>query len=143
VYTIGYKGRSLREFIHRLQQANVDAVIDVRLRNTSHLLGYTKQDDLRFLLTEGFGIAYEHCLDFAPSPDILDTYRDDHDWQRYVAQFRPLLAERPVIPIAQRILEQYAAPCLLCAEPTPEYCHRRLVVEYWAAHLPDITIAHL
>jgi uncharacterized protein (DUF488 family) len=143
LYTIGYKGKPLREFIGQLYGAGIDALIDIRLRNTSHLLGYTKRDDLSFVLTEGFGIAYEHCPNLAPSPEILDTYRQERDWCRYVARFRPLLADRSAIAIGQRILEQYAAPCLLCAEPTAERCHRRLVAEHWAAQLRDITIVHL
>jgi uncharacterized protein (DUF488 family) len=143
VYTIGHKGKPLRQFIGELRSAGIDAVIDVRLRNTSHLLGYTKQDDLSFLLTEGFGIAYEHCPDLTPSPEIMDAYRQDHDWSRYVARFRPLLAGRPAIVTGQRVLKQYAAPCLLCAEQSAERCHRRLVAEHWAAELPDITIVHL
>jgi uncharacterized protein (DUF488 family) len=143
LYTIGYKGKSLRQFIAQLRDAGIDAVIDVRLRNTSHLLGYTKRDDLSFLLSEGFGIAYEHCPDLAPSPAILETYRQDRDWCRYLDQFLPLLADRPSIAIGRRILDRYAAPCLLCAEPTPEQCHRRLVAEHWAAQLPGITIVHL
>jgi uncharacterized protein (DUF488 family) len=143
LYTIGHKGKPLREFIAQLRGAGIDAVIDIRLRNTSHLLGYTKGDDLSFLLTEGFHVAYEHCPDLAPSPDILDTYRQDSNWCRYVAQFRPLLADRSATVIGQRLLQQYQAPCLLCAERTAEHCHRRLVAEYWAAQLPDVTVVHL
>jgi uncharacterized protein (DUF488 family) len=143
VYTIGHKGKSLQTFIDLLRSAGVDLVVDVRLRNTSHLLGYTKRDDLAFLLTEGFGIAYEHHPDLAPSPEILDAYRQDHDWCRYVTQFRPLLIDRSASAIGQQILERYAAPCLLCAEPTAEQCHRRLVAEHWAASLSDITVVHL
>jgi len=143
IYTIGYKGKPLRDFVNQLRGAGVDALIDVRLRNTSHLLGYTKRDDLSFLLTEGFGIGYEHCPDLAPSPEILDAYREDHDWCRYVAHFRPLLADRSAFATGQRILKHYSAPCLLCAEPTAEQCPRRLVAEHWAAHLPDVTIVHL
>ncbi len=58
IYTIGYKGKSLETFIEQLRRAGSDAVIDVRLRNTSHLAGYTKRDTLQFLLREGFSIAY-------------------------------------------------------------------------------------
>jgi uncharacterized protein (DUF488 family) len=143
VYTIGHKGKSLRTFVDQLRGVQVDILVDVRLRNTSHLLGYTKRDDLAFLLVEGFGIAYEHCPDLAPSPEILDAYRQDHDWCRYVAAFRPLLIERSAYVAGQRILKHYSAPCLLCAEPTAEQCHRRLVVEHWAVCLPDVTIVHL
>ena len=76
LYTIGYQRKPLARFIGDLQAAGVDGVIDVRLRNTSHLAGYTKRDDLAFLLREGFGIEYEHRPELAPTPEIFDAYRD-------------------------------------------------------------------
>ncbi len=143
LYTIGYKSKSLATFIGLLREAGVDAVIDVRLRNTSHLCGYTKRDDLAFLLGEGFSIAYEHHPDLAPSPEIFAAYRDDPDWAVYEADFLPLLAERVSEAVGREILAHYRAPCLLCAEPTADHCHRRLIAEYWAEHLPDLNIVHL
>lgn len=143
IYTIGYKGKPLATFIIQLREANMDAVIDVRLRNTSHLAGYTKRDDLAFLLREGFSIAYEHHPELAPTAEILDAYRDDQDWETYESRFLPLLAERAAESIGREIMARYRLPCLLCAEPEPDHCHRRLVAEYWAAHLPELTIVHL
>ena len=143
VYTIGYQRKPLATFIGQLREAGADAVIDVRLRNTSHLAGYTKRDTLDFLLREGFGIAYEHHPELAPTPEILDAYREDEDWAAYVTLFLPLLKERAAEAIGREILARYRAPCLLCAEPTAEHCHRRLVAEYWAKHLPGLTVVHL
>jgi len=143
VYTIGYKEKPLSKFIGDLRAAGVDAVIDIRLRNTSHLAGYTKRDDLAFLLVEGFGIAYEHHPELAPTPEILDAYRADGDWSAYEARFIPLLAERAAEQVGRQTLARYSAPCLLCAEPTADHCHRRLVAEYWAARIPELTIVHL
>jgi uncharacterized protein (DUF488 family) len=143
VYTIGYKGKSLQEFIDQLRAAGVDAVIDIRLRNTSHLAGYTKRDDLAFLLREGFGIAYEHHPELAPTPEIREAYLADNDWAAYEAHFLPLMRERRVEVVGHDILARYRSPCLLCAEPEADHCHRRLVAEYWAAHLPDATTVHL
>jgi uncharacterized protein (DUF488 family) len=143
VHTIGYRGRSLAAFIGLLREACVDAVIDIRLRNTSHLAGYTKRDDLAFLLREGFGIAYEHHPELAPSPEILDSYRADGNWSAYEATFTTLLAERVAEEAGRDILARYKAPCLLCAEPTADNCHRRLVAEYWADHMPGLVIVHL
>lgn len=143
IYTIGYHGKSLATFITQLREAGVDAVIDVRLRNTSHLAGYTKRDDLAFLLREGFGIAYEHHPELAPTDDILDAYRADGDWAAYEARFGPLLAERAAEEVGCAVLARYRAPCLLCAEPAADHCHRRLVAEYWAKHFADLTIIHL
>ena len=143
LYTIGYQRKPLATFIGQLREASVDAVIDVRLRNTSHLCGYTKRDDLAFLLEEGFGIAYEHHPELAPTQEILLAYREDGDWAAYEARFRPLLGERSAQEVGRDVLARYDAPCLLCAEPTAECCHRRLVVEHWAQHIPDLTIIHL
>jgi uncharacterized protein (DUF488 family) len=143
LYTIGHRRKPLATFIGQLRQAGIDAVIDVRLRNTSHLAGYTKRDDLDFLLREGFSIAYEHHPELAPTPEILDAYRDDGDWVAYESRFTPLLAERAAEEVGREILARYRAPCLLCAEPTPEHCHRRLVAEYWARHIPGLTVVHL
>ena len=143
IYTIGYKRKPLSTFINQLRQAEVDAVIDIRLRNTSHLLGYTKQDTLAFLLREGFGIAYEHYPELAPTAEILDDYREEGDWIAYEMRFQPLLKERAAEEIGQEILSRYHTPCLLCAEPTAEKCHRRLVAEHWAEHLPGLRVVHL
>jgi len=143
IYTIGYKRKPLATFIRQLCDAGVDAVIDIRLRNTSHLSGYTKRDDLAFLLSEGFGIAYEHHPELAPTPEILDAYREDKDWAAYEAHFSPLLIERTAEQIGREILSRYQAPCLLCAEPTAECCHRRLVAEYWVADQQEVAVVHL
>jgi uncharacterized protein (DUF488 family) len=143
VATIGFQRKPLSEFITLLRQAGIEAVIDVRLRNTSQLAGYTKRDDLAFLLQEGFDIAYEHWPDLAPSDKIFDQYREDKDWDRYECRFIPLLAERQAEAMGRELLSRYQKLRLLCAEPTADQCHRRLVAEHWARHLDDLTIVHL
>jgi len=143
VYTIGYRRKPLAELIGQLRETGVDAVIDVRLRNTSHLAGYTKRDDLAFLLREGFGLAYEHHPGLAPTPDILDAYRDDKDWAAYEVCFLSLLKERAAEGVGREILARYQSPCLLCAEPEADHCHRRLVAEHWAVHLLELSVVHL
>ena len=143
VYTIGYTKKSLERFIGILQEAGVDAVIDVRLRNTSQLAGFSKRDDLAFLLREGFGIQYEHRPDLAPTAEVLDAYKTDRDWRAYERSFRSLLSEREAQVAGSEILASFRRPCLLCAEPSPEHCHRRLVAEWWQEHLPGVEIVHL
>jgi uncharacterized protein (DUF488 family) len=143
VYTIGYTRKSLEQFIHLLQEAGVDAVIDVRLRNTSQLAGFSKRDDLAFLLRAGFSIEYEHRPDLAPTPEILEGYRASRDWPAYEAAFRQLLAQRQAHELGRELLARYERPCLLCAEPTPDRCHRRLVAEWWAGRLAGVEVKHL
>ena len=143
VYTIGFRKKSLEEFIGLLREAGIDAIIDIRLRNTSQLAGYTKRDDLDYLLREGFGIAYEHRPEMAPTGEILDAYRDDSDWAAYVRRFTSLMAERQMESLAEEVFARYERPCLLCSEIKPDKCHRRLVAEYWQKHEPTLEIIHL
>jgi uncharacterized protein (DUF488 family) len=143
IYTIGYTKKSLEEFIRRLRDADVEAVIDVRLRNTSQLAGFSKRDDLAFLLREGFGIEYEHKPELAPTPDILEAYKAGGEWEAYEQSFRQLLDEREAEDAGRDVLSRFQRPCLLCSEPDADQCHRRLVAEWWKKHLPNITIIHL
>lgn len=142
LYTIGFTRKSLEQFIHLLQGAGVDAVIDIRLRNNSQLAGFAKQDDLAFIL-KTFGMSYEHHPELAPTAEILDTYRKDKNWSGYVSQFLPLMAERRANERGAQILGRYRSPCLLCSEETADQCHRRLVAELWAEHEPTLEVVHL
>jgi len=143
IYTVGYTKKSLEYLIRLLQDAGVDAIVDIRLRNTSQLAGFAKRDDLAFLLREGFQIEYEHQPELAPTPELLDTYKADGDWPAYEQTFLSLLNERDALALGRQIMARYKSPCLLCSEPTPEHCHRRLVAEWWAARLPDVKVVHL
>jgi uncharacterized protein (DUF488 family) len=143
IYTIGYTQKTLERFIRLLQGAGVDAVVDIRLRNTSQLAGFAKRDDLAFLLREGFGIEYEHRPDLAPTSEILDAYRTEGDWAAYEQAFLGLLAERDAQSIGRELLGRYHSPCLLCSEAVPDNCHRRLVAEWWIEYLPGLEANHL
>jgi uncharacterized protein (DUF488 family) len=142
IYTVGFTKKTLQEFIEALRQAGVQRVIDVRLRNTSQLAGWSKYPDFAYLLAAGFGIAYEHHPEFAPTGELLDAYKQNKDWSSYEAAFQALLAARQPEEQGHALLEKDGI-CLLCTEPTPEKCHRRLVAEYLAGLMPEVEIKHL
>lgn len=142
IFTIGFTKKSLRDFVETLRAAGVRRVIDVRLRNTSQLAGWSKQPDFAYLLEEGFGVAYEHHPEFAPTDELLDEYKKGRDWTRYEESFNRLLAERKSETEARELLEKDSI-CLLCAEPTADKCHRRMVAEYLQSLAPGIDVKHL
>ncbi|NJO84212.1 MAG: DUF488 domain-containing protein [Blastochloris sp.] len=143
LYTIGFTRLTLAEFVGLLRSAQVDVVVDTRLRNTSQLAGWAKRDDLAFLLHEGFGIAYEHIPPFAPTDELLDAYRTSRDWDSYATAFRSLMIRRDVGTLGRDLFARHLAPCLLCSEPTPEHCHRRLLAEYLSEQISGVEINHL
>jgi uncharacterized protein (DUF488 family) len=142
LYTIGFTQKSLRQFVALLRGASVDGVVDVRLNNTSQLAGYAKRDDLAFIL-ETFGIRYYEERRLAPTAALLDAYHRDHDWEAYVPAFEALLAERPLAALLDTIAARFERPCLLCAEPEPDRCHRRLVAEAFVRLRPGLEVRHL
>jgi uncharacterized protein (DUF488 family) len=143
VHTIGFTKKSLEQFIGLVRSAGNERVIDVRLRNTSQLAGWSKYPDFAYLLREGFGLDYEHKPEFAPTDELLDRYKKDKDWQSYESDFSRLLQTRNPVDAARSIISGKAA-CLLCTEPEADKCHRRLVAEYLArVGGRDVVIKHL
>jgi hypothetical protein len=87
IYTIGFTRKTRQQFIERLRAVDVREVIDMRLRNTSQLAGWSKYLDVVYLLTAGFGVHDEHHTEFAPTAELLDEYHKMRDWPAYVPRF--------------------------------------------------------
>ena len=117
--------------------------MDVRLKNVSQLAGFTKKDDLAFFCRELAGIEYVHEPALSPTDDILKAYKKkEMSWDQYESQFLALLTERRVEDrLAQQSFESLTV--LLCSEPEPKHCHRRLVAEYLRDKWGSIQIRHL
>jgi uncharacterized protein (DUF488 family) len=142
LFTIGFAQKNAREFFTKLKEAKVKTVIDIRLNNVSQLAGFTKEQDLPYLLQEIAGIKYIHKPELAPTKDILDAYRKKEiDWTEYERRFRQLLVDRHIEDvIAPQLLDK---ACLLCSEPEPDKCHRRLTAEYLHELWENVEIVHL
>ncbi len=142
IYTIGFSKKDAQTFFGKLQEAGVRRVVDLRLRNTSHLAGFTKRDDLRFFLRRVADIDYVHLPQLAPTEALLDDYLKSRiDWLAYERRFNKIMAERHVeVHVTP---EQMANACLLCSEPSPDNCHRRLVAEYLQRQWGNVRIAHV
>jgi uncharacterized protein (DUF488 family) len=142
IYTIGFAGKNAREFFTKLKDVAVKTVIDIRLNNKSQLAGFTKEQDLPYFLEEIAGIKYVHMSELAPTKEILDAYKKKEiDWSEYEKRFRQLLVERHA---ENAVTPQLAnESCLLCSEPKPEKCHRRITAEYLRELWRDVKIVHL
>ena len=142
VFTIGFTKKNAEQFFGRLKQPGLVRLVDARLNNVSQLAGFTKKDDLRFFLRQISNIDYLHMPELAPSQDILDDYKKNGgDWATYERKFLALMEMRRVEDkVSKDIIN---GGCLLCSEPTPEHCHRRLVAEYLKSRWGDLDIVHL
>ena len=143
IYTIGFKGKTAQDFFEALKAAGIKRLIDVRLRNDSHILGFTRGVHLEYFLMEICGAEYVHEPLLAPSDEILDAWLGKRlPWDKYEKRFGALLKKRKVEDVIGRRL--FDVPTvLLCSEARADTCHRRLVAEYLAEEWGGITIENL
>jgi len=75
IYTIGFNAKnSCSSSLNALPAADVREVIDIPPAAIPHNWpGWSKYPDVAYLLTAGFGIHYEHHLEFAPTAELLAT----------------------------------------------------------------------
>ncbi len=140
VYTIGFSRKGAEQFFETLKRHDISCLLDVRLNNTSQLAGYTKLPDLGYFLLEICSAAYLHLPQLAPTRELLDSYKKKKiTWKEYESRYLALLREREVESQVQRRLLD-GPSILLCSEPTPDYCHRRLALEYLQEQWGDMKI---
>lgn len=143
IYTIGFTKKGAEKFFELLRDASITRLIDTRINNRSQLSGFAKRDDLIFFLDELLDAEYIHDTDLAPTKELLDEWRNDEiSWSKYEERFTELMTEREIEVKLDKSI--FADPTvLLCSEHQPDYCHRRLVVEYLDEKWGDVNAVHL
>lgn len=145
IYTIGFTKKNAEEFFTLLQKNKVQLLVDVRLNNSSQLAGFSKFPDIEFFLKKICGIEYKHEILFAPEENTLKRYKKKEiDWDQYVLEFNETMKKRNIREYIAKAYKNVSDDiCLLCSEPTPEQCHRRLIAEIFSEVFPEIKIIHI
>lgn len=106
LYTIGFTKKSAERFFTLLKDNGVKQLVDVRISNNSQLAGFAKGKDLEFFVKEICHIPYKHIVDFAPSKEFENSYRQEeiNDW---LEEFDKALAQ--LIEQKKAIEEQIVA----------------------------------
>ena len=140
IYTIGFTKKTAQEFFSLLDEHKVTKLVDVRLNNTSQLAAFSKFPDIAFFLEKILGITYYHDAEFAPTADILQRYKKKEiDWTQYETEFNRLMEKRDIFKHIKHEYPTVDGLCLLCSEPLPDKCHRRLAAELFAkVYQPEI-----
>jgi uncharacterized protein (DUF488 family) len=143
IYTIGFTKKTAKQFFSMISANAIKILLDIRLNNVSQLAGFSKGNDLKYFLSEICGCDYSHCLEFAPTREIMENYKSKKiSWNEYEKQYTTLIKNRGSV---KGFFEKYKYEnvCLLCSEPTAENCHRRLLAEMISEEHPQVMIKHL
>ena len=139
IFTIGYEGTTVAEFINALRKAGVRRLIDVRALPLSRRPGFSKTA-LRGALEEA-GIEYVHLKALGTPADGRAAARAGRhaDLERiYAGQLE--LPEAIAQSALMLALANEVPSALLCMEREPAHCHRSLLLSAVAA---DAEVVHL
>lgn len=142
LYTIGYEGISIEEYLMRLYEAGITILCDVRRVPFSHKKGFSKGklSDL----CHAIGLQYRHF----PELGIASSRRGDlnvqKDYDKLFEEYNcfDLPQEQPTIDKLAALIKKGERLALTCFEADPLQCHRRLVAERIAQTL-DCELKHL
>lgn len=139
IFTIGYEGSTVGEFIGALQKAGVERVIDVRALPLSRRPGFSKSS-LRSALEEA-GLEYIHLKALGTPADGRAAARAGrHEDLRRIYAGQLELPEAIAQSAEMLELAREKPSALLCLEREPAYCHRSLLLH---AVAPDWTVTDL
>jgi uncharacterized protein (DUF488 family) len=139
IFTIGYEGATVDEFLTALKDAGVQRVIDVRALPLSRRPGFSKSP-LRGALEEA-GIEYIHLKALGTPADGRSAARAGRhaDMARiYASQLE--LPEAIAQGAQMLALAEEKPSALLCFEREPRHCHRTLLLD---AVAPDAEVVDL
>jgi len=139
IFTIGYEGTTVPEFVEALRKAGVERVIDVRALPLSRRPGFSKTP-LRGALEEA-DIEYVHLKALGTPADGRTAARAGRheDMARiYAGQLE--LPEAMAQSAQMLELAREKPSALLCMEREPTHCHRTLLLD---AVAPEVEVVDL
>lgn len=141
VFTIGYEGMVLDDFVQCLRFAGVSLLIDVRDVPLSRKPGFSKKALAAYLQSKG--VDYLHIQALGCPKPIRNQYKLDHDWMRYTRDFLAYLRQHRTKELEHLAeLASQTPSALMCFEANAAQCHRSLVT-YLMAQARPIAVEHL
>ena len=139
VWTIGYEGLTLEQFLELLQANGVEHLVDIREAPISRKTGFAKAALSEAV--ERAGIRYSHLRALGCPKPIRDRHKKTADWGRYTRDFKIYLSGQGDALAELRATVASTRTCLLCYEADYHRCHRTYVAE--AISGPGVEIRHI
>ena len=155
IVTVGVYGFDADSFLHRLRDADVRVLLDVRQRRGVRGSEYAWANAHRLQeLLAGAGIDYQHHLELAPTTELRRLQYAEYDRRHVGKRSRHELATTFAAGYVTQILDRAdlapvvsALPAtgtaaLFCVEEDPQACHRSLIAQRLADRY-GMAITHL
>jgi len=136
LFTIGYEGISVEEYINKLIKNNIKVLCDVRKNPLSRKYGFSKS--ILLDLVSKFGIKYVHIPELGIESDNRKNLKTVKDYADLFDEYEKtvLVNQKMHINYLYDIFKKEKRIALTCFEEKPEFCHRTRIARY-LKNLPD------
>lgn len=127
LYTIGYEGRAVENFVEDLSRAGVEVLVDVREMPVSRKPGFSKTKLSRYVTDEG--IDYLHLKSLGSPRDSRRRLRESGDFDTFSREYvNHLESSTEDLGALLALLNSGRQAALMCFERDHAWCHRTLLV---------------
>lgn len=127
LFTTGYEGSTVSDFIEKLHQYGIDIVIDVREIPISRKKGFSKSA-LKDILTED-NIEYVHYKELGSPKDIRHRFHEDGNFYSFRNEYLNYIREKLDLLDEVKSIVENEKSCLLCFEKEARLCHRSIIAD--------------
>lgn len=129
LFTIGYEGKSLENFINQLIQNDIHVVCDVRKNPVSRKFGFSKSK-LQHVL-ETIGIRYVHVPELGIESQKRTNLNFIEDYENLFKDYKNTLSDRKwYLDFVFSLLRENKRAALMCYEKESFMCHRHIIRDY-------------
>jgi uncharacterized protein (DUF488 family) len=129
LFTIGYEGVSIEQYLNTLIKNDVRILCDVRNNPLSRKFGFSKSNLQKYL--GNLGIEYVHLPELGISSSKRNNLNSDEDYQNLFKDYRSSLSKnRESLDKLYQLLEVKGRIALTCFEHEPLHCHRHIIRDY-------------
>ena len=144
IHTLSAYETTAQEFFGKLAEWDADLVLDVRLKNTNQLAGFTKRDDLAYFVEKIQHADYAHDVLFSPATTVLERYlRGTMDWEDFFANYHREMVQRDAVPQFFEKYGRYQSVAIVGTATQKRRSHVEILqqmIEDSQAGLPDTAL---
>ena len=124
LFTIGYEGKTLEQYLNTLIRYGVKVLCDVRKNSVSMKYGFSKSQLLN--ACSGVGIKYIHMPELGVDSDKRQQLNNQADYDKLFLQYRQIVltSTRTQQNEILKLLKSYKRVALTCFEANICQCHR-------------------
>lgn len=134
LFTIGYEGQSLEQYLNRLIEKNIGLLCDVRRNPVSMKFGFSKRQ-LQYAV-QGLGIDYVHIPELGIDSSKRRELSTPDDYQALFQEYRETTLEKNsgLLKDIMHLVKRYHRVALTCFEADYKSCHRSCISDGLIQH---------